>query len=189
MSNPKYPKELYLQNNLKLFEKRTVRNDARLVGLDRHSGPTAIPNYSIPLLDWIKERIDEGDLEINCNCPEPECNTPVAFADYFNILDNGKTFQLLDILQNDVFDPFLPVTINIISTDFPDNLSIEIINPINYSYPIIKLTKPSDSFSVNNMDEPAEFIYTITNSCGVSEPAQVTIFPVSVDIIDIIEQN
>lgn len=59
---PNYPRELYLQSNLRLTEKRTVRNDARLSGLDHHAGPTAIPNYSIPLLEWINERILAGDI-------------------------------------------------------------------------------------------------------------------------------
>lgn len=63
----RYPKEIYLQGNLNLFKKRTVRQDTRLHlnwvdGED--PGPTQRPNNAIPLLAWLLERIDEGDLSI-----------------------------------------------------------------------------------------------------------------------------
>jgi len=73
---PNYPRELYLQSNLRLTEKRTVRNDARLSGLDHHAGPTATPNYSIPLLEWINERILAGDISYT---PVPD--TPLTVID------------------------------------------------------------------------------------------------------------
>lgn len=60
---PNYPKHIYLQNNLRLTEKRTVRQfDARILGVDNSAGPTQRPNYAIPVLDWINERIIEGDI-------------------------------------------------------------------------------------------------------------------------------
>jgi len=59
---PHYPKEIYLQNNLRLTEKKRVRNDARLIGNERHAGMAPVPNYSIPLLEWLNERIKEGDV-------------------------------------------------------------------------------------------------------------------------------
>lgn len=77
---PNYPRELYLQSNLRLTEKRTVRNDARLSGLDHHAGPTAIPNYSIPLLEWINERILAGDIPYT---PVPD--TPLTVIDTSSI--------------------------------------------------------------------------------------------------------
>lgn len=72
---PNYPKNIYLQNNLRLTEKRTVRQfDARILGVDNSTGPTQRPNYAIPVLDWINERIEEGDIILPIT---PETNLSV----------------------------------------------------------------------------------------------------------------
>lgn len=180
---PNYPKNIYLQNNLRLTEKRTVRQfDARLSGSDNLTSPTQRPNYAIPLLDWINERITEGDIIIDCNCEET-CNIPIATLDYFKFEDNGLSYQFLDVIQNDVYDPFKPLTINIINTEgLGEDRDVTVVTPANYPYPVIKLTKPSSTEQVGNIDEPEEFTYTITNECGTSNEVEVTIFPVSVDL-------
>lgn len=60
------PKEIYLQSNLKLTEDRTVRDPRfHLNYKETYPGPTQRPNNSIPLLAWLKERIEEGDLPIS----------------------------------------------------------------------------------------------------------------------------
>jgi len=76
-NNPLFPKEIYLQGNLRLFETRTSK-DARFSNSVKQldPGPTQRPNNSIPLLFWIQERIEQGDLEIPCTCPEPEPPEP-----------------------------------------------------------------------------------------------------------------
>lgn len=186
MPNSIYPKEIYLQNNLRLAEKRTVRNDARLIGLDRHAGPTAIPNYSIPLTAWLNERIIEGDIVFDCNCDN--CFNPITKNNLFKFEDNGLSYQFLDILQNDVFNRYNNVTIEILSTDFGGDRSVEIVQIPYYNYPIIKLTKPSGSFEVNNIDAPESFVYKITDSCGDSNTSTVIIYP-TFSNLDVIINN
>ena len=75
----KIPKEIYLQGNLRLNEKRTVI-DARLNNLyssfpAKEASPAGLPNNAIPLAAWIQERIDEEDIIITH--PEPECDCEV----------------------------------------------------------------------------------------------------------------
>ena len=53
-------KHLYLQSNIKPTQKTTVRQDSRIQGTS--AGPTQRPNYAIPLLDWINERVRENDI-------------------------------------------------------------------------------------------------------------------------------
>lgn len=69
---PEYPKEIYLQGNLRLSEKRTVRQDARI---NNHNdglnpGPTQRPNNAIPLKDWIQEQLTNNELDVPCTCEQ-----------------------------------------------------------------------------------------------------------------------
>jgi hypothetical protein len=56
--------EIFLQGNLNLFKKRTVRHDARIQLRGDNPGPTQRPNNSIPLSQWIQYQIDEGLITI-----------------------------------------------------------------------------------------------------------------------------
>lgn len=62
-----YPEEIWLQGNLRLTEKRTVRKDARLQLRGKNPGPTQRPNNSVPLSEWIREVV----LQTENTTPEP----------------------------------------------------------------------------------------------------------------------
>ena len=176
MPNNRHPRELYLQSNLRFTEKRTVRNDARLIGLDRHAGPTATPNYSIPLVEWINQEIENGDIIIPC-C---NCKKPVAVDDYVNLLPSGILFQKIDVLNNDMFEYDENLTIVIDDTDFDlrYDFTYEIFQPINTAYPAIKLNR-GDGTNIENIDTPSYLKYKIINSCGEeSNWATLWIYPV-----------
>lgn len=126
-------------------------------------------------------------VQPSCKC----CNDCVIKAtdDIFKFEDNGLSYQFLDILHNDIFDNTETIDIEIVTKDFGGNREIEIFNSIFYSYPIIKLTKPSGSSQVGNIDTPEGFTYRITNTCGTSSIATCTIYPVSVNLSEVINDN
>lgn len=188
-----FPKHLYLQSNIKPTQKTTVRQDSRIQGTS--AGPTQRPNYAIPLLDWINERVRENDIilpETNCNCPEPECNLPIVPDVLTSFKDNGLTYQFIDILQYAVFDKNNPITITLypahesLLNPLSGNRAVELVETPFYPYPIIKLTKPSDSANVNNIDVEEEFAFEIEDSCGKSRLAKTTIQIVNYNLDDFI---
>jgi len=189
MPNPRFPKNIYLQGNLRLTEKRTVRQDARISG-EASPGPTQRPNNSIPLLDWINEQFEQGTLIFDCNCDESKCPSPRAKNDIFLFKDNGLSYQFLDILANDVFNKYDFDSIEIIDTDgLSGDRTVEVVSSPYFPHPIIKLTKPSASEDVLNIDEPEEFTYRIIDACETSNIATVTIYPSTVNLEQIIESS
>lgn len=188
-----YPDNIYLQGNLRLTEKRTVRDDARIStrGNSRNPGPTQRPNNSIPLKEWIQEQIDNNEIDIPCTCNN-DCILETK-ADLFKFVDNGLEYQMLDIINNDkVGDSITDLQIVIVDSDLAGNRAIEVITSQFYPYPIIKLTKPIGENEVGNIDEPEEFTYKLIGICNgeeiESEIVMVTIFPVSVNLEEIINE-
>ena len=195
-----YPDNIYLQGNLRLTEKRTVRDDARIStrGNSRNPGPTQRPNNSIPLKEWIQEQMDNNALNVPCNC---ESETPFCSAivnnDIFKFQNNGLEYQFLDILANDIFNlqNLSTLEIQIIDdSNITGGNTVESFSSQFYPYPIIKLTKPASEEEVGNIDEPQEFTYKVTGKCANDEGfesniATVTILPVSVNIEEFINEN
>ena len=188
-----FPKHLYLHSNIKPTQKTTVRQDSRIQGTS--AGPTQRPNYAIPLLDWINERIQENDIilpETNCNCPEPECNLPIVPDVLTSFKDNGLPYQFINILQYAVFDKNNPITITLypahesLVNPLSGNRAVELVETPFHPYPIIKLTKPSSSVNVNNIDVEEEFAFEIEDSCGKSRLAKTTIQIVGYNLDDFI---
>lgn len=67
----KFPKEIYLQGNLRLDQETTKRKDARFHDkIYKDPGPTQRPNNSIPLTEFIQEKIDNEEIII----PEQDCD-------------------------------------------------------------------------------------------------------------------
>lgn len=189
-----FPKHLYLQSNIKPTQKTTVRQDSRIQGTS--AGPTQRPNYAIPLLDWINERIRENDIilpETNCNCPEPECNVPIAVETITKFEDNGQSFQFIDIFKNCVFDPHSFTSPEIYVNDSLPNAifegDIELVYTPFYIYPLVKLSKPASSTNVNNIDVEVEFLFKFSDKCGESNPAKVTVHTVWYSLDDFINYN
>ena len=198
-TNPQYPSNIYLQGNLRLTEKRTVRQDARINnrGNGQNPGPTQRPNNSIPLKEWIQEQIDNELLNIPCTCEEtkPSC-TIKATNDAFKFSDNSLAYQFLDVAHNDIFRSASLSNINIVivdDTQLSEILSVSVFNSPFYAYPIIKLVKPDTTEEVGNIDTPETFTYKITALCGnvqmQSNIATVTLLPVSVNLEEYINNN
>ena len=78
----KFPKEIYLQGNLRLDQETTKRKDARFHDkIYKDPGPTQRPNNSIPLTEFIQEKIDNEEIiipEQDCDCKE----NPITTCDY-----------------------------------------------------------------------------------------------------------
>lgn len=195
-----YPDNIYLQGNLRLTEKRTVRDDARIStrGNSRNPGPTQRPNNSIPLKEWIQEQMDNNALNVPCNC---ESETPFCSAivnnDVFKFQNNGLEYQFLDILANDIINlqGLEDLQIQIVDdSNLAGDRTVESFTSQFYPYPIIKLTKPAGESQVGNIDEPEEFTYKVTGKCANNEEfesniATVVILPVSVNIEEFINGN
>ena len=195
-----YPDNIYLQGNLRLTEKRTVRDDARIStrGNSRNPGPTQRPNNSIPLKEWIQEQMDNNALNVPCNCESGTLFCGVtATNDIFKFQNNGLEYQFLDILANDIFNLQNLSTLEIQIVDDSNITGGRTVEPFNshfYPYPIIKLTKPASEEEVGNIDEPEEFTYKATGKCLNDEGfesniATVVIVPVSVNIEEYINEN
>lgn len=170
--NKEFPRKLYLDTKVLVNGNKKKPRD---LNLEKH----------IELGKWVQDLIDNGDLIIPC-CDE--CKTPIAVETLTKFKDNGLSYQYIDILQNCVFNRYEPVSIELITID-PDifnslsgNREVELINIPYYSYPIVKLTKPSDLTILNNIDVEEEFMFRITDSCGVSQKAKVTIDIISHDL-------
>jgi len=195
-----YPDNIYLQGNLRLTEKRTVRDDARIStrGNSRNPGPTQRPNNSIPLKEWIQEQMDNNALNVPCNCESEISSCEVIVTnDVFKFENNGLEYQFLDILSNDIFNlqNLSTLEIQIIDdSNITGGNTVESFSSQFYPCPIIKLTKPASEEEVGNIDEPQEFTYKITGKCANDEGfesniATVVILPVSVNIEEFINEN
>lgn len=195
-----YPDNIYLQGNLRLTEKRTARDDARINsrGNSRNPGPTQRPNNSIPLKEWIQEQMDNNALNVPCNCESETSSCEVIVTnDVFKFENNGLEYQFLDILSNDIFNlqNLSTLEIQIIDdSNITGGNTVESFSSQFYPYPIIKLTKPASEEEVGNIDEPQEFTYKVTGKCANDEGfesniATVTILPVSVNIEEFINEN
>jgi len=146
-------------------------------------------NYEnhIELSEWIQTLIDNEELEIPCTCDASECILE-AFADIFKFLNNGLSYQFLDIVHNDKIGDTIS-NLNIVIVDdsnLSGNRTATVVNSPFYPYPIIKLTKPVSEAQVGNIDEPEEFTYKLTGTCNGEEIesniVEVTIYPVSVNL-------
>ena len=195
-----YPDNIYLQGNLRLTEKRTVRDDARIStrGNSRNPGPTQRPNNSIPLKEWIQEQMDNNALNVPCTCEsETVFCSAIVNNDVFKFQNNGLEYQFLDILANDIINlqGLEDLEIQIVDdADITGGNTVESFTSQFYPYPIIKLTKPASEEEVGNIDEPQEFTYKVTGKCSNDEGfesniATVTILPVSVNIEEFINEN
>lgn len=200
MPNQKYPDNIYLQGNLRLTEKRTVRDDARINsrGDSRNPGPTQRPNNSIPLKEWIQEQFDNDKLDVPCGCESETSSCEVIVTNnVFKFQNNGLSYQFLDVMSNDVFNlqNLSTLEIQIIDdSNITGGNTVESFSSQFYPYPIIKLTKPATEEEVGNIDEPQEFTYKITGKCANDEGfesniATVTILPVSVNVEEFINEN
>lgn len=142
-------------------------------------------NYEnhIELSEWIQTLIDDGDITTPC-CNE--CKKPKAIDDYVNLLPSGIISQNINVIQNDGFDNSdLPITITIDNNDIDiSNFTYEIIQPINLSYPIIKLNR-GDGTNIEGIDSPLFIKYKLTNSCGESNWATLWLYPVWYDLSQI----
>ena len=189
MPNLRYPKNIYLQGNLRLTEKRTVRDDARINnrGDGRTPGPTQRPNNSIPLKEWFQEQLDNNEFDLPCSCEQDPCFLD-AYDDIFKFSNNGLSYQFLDIVSNDyMINSLTDLEIVIVDDDgLSGDRTVTVYSSPFYHYPIIKLTKPSDETELNNIDEPEEFTYKLTGTCNgeviESNIATVTILPTSVNL-------
>lgn len=172
--NKDFPKKLFLDTKVLVNGNKKKPRD---LNLEKH----------IELGRWIQDMIDNEEIIIPCKSCD-ECIIK-ATDDIFKFEDNGSNYQFLDILHNDVFDKNDTISIEIVTKDFGGDRDIEVFNSIFYQYPIIKLTKPSGSSEVGNIDSPEGFTYKITNTCGTSLIATCTIYPISVNLTEVINSN
>ena len=177
--NKDFPHKIYL-------DKRVLVN-----GIKRNT-----VNYEnhIELSEWIQTLIDNEELEIPCTCNDSECSLE-ANADIFKFSNNGLAYQFLDIIHNDkVGDTITNLNIVIIDdSNLSGNRTATVVNSPYHPYPIIKLTKPVSEGQVGNIDEPEEFTYKLTGTCNGEEiesnTVEVTIYPVSVNLEVVINEN
>jgi hypothetical protein len=92
--------EIFLQGNLNLFKKRTVRHDARIQLRGDNPGPTQRPNNSIPLSQWIQYQIDEGLIAITIDGETPLISTSNGLSE--NPENNVKLGG--DLIENTIID-------------------------------------------------------------------------------------
>lgn len=170
--NKEFPRKLYLDTKVLVNGNKKKPRD---LNLEKH----------IELSKWIQNLIDSGDITIPC-CNENECKKPKAIDDYINLLPSGNIFQYINVIQNDEFDNSdLPITITIDNNEIDiADFTYEIFQPINLSYPIIKLIR-GDGTNIENIDAPLSIKYKITNSCGESNWATLWLYPVWYDLSQI----
>lgn len=179
--NKDFPHRLYL-------DKRVLVN-----GIKRNN-----VNYEnhIELRDWIQDLIDNEELEIPCTCEQENTCTIKATNNAFKFLDNGLSYQFLDVADNDIFrsSSLTDIQIEIVDdTQLSNIFSVSIFISQFYPIPIIKLIKPSSSEAVGNIDTIETFTYKISAKCGSngieSNIATVFLLPTSVNLEQYINNN
>jgi len=185
---PNYPKHIYLQNNLRLTEKRTVRQfDARILGTDNTTSPTQRPNYAIPVLDWINERIVEGDI-IFATTPE----TPLTVIDSNsfdftttgtvnhtltgNVKISNNAGNQLSIQPNGLFVP----TVNAFSCSDLSTCSIENLGNVTITSPILNQVLSFNGIdwinvTLPDIPDPYEFSCTELSACSINSLGDINI--------------